>query len=96
MGGEDGGAAPAEALAPPPGQAPGAAPVDQHRPADIATNRNEKLVTALTSPMSPTETIPSLRRASTDSSLFSLTPVRGRPPAPPHPQVATTDTRPDC
>lgn len=80
MGGEDGGAAPAEALAPPPSQAPAPAPVDQHRPADLALNRNEKMVAALASPMSHTETIPSLRRASTDSSLFSLTPVRGRPP----------------
>lgn len=46
------------------------------------------MVAALASPMSHTETIPSLRRASTDSSLFSLTPVRGRP------RVAT-DTRPN-
>ncbi|KAK0741448.1 Bestrophin, RFP-TM, chloride channel-domain-containing protein [Schizothecium vesticola] len=65
MGGEDGGAAPAEALAPPPGQAPAAAPADQNRPADIAIIKHEKSLADLVSPLSPHDAGPPyLRRRS--------------------------------
>lgn len=64
MGGEDGGPAPAEALAPPAGQAPAAAPADQHRPADIAINKHEKSFPDLVSPLSHDADAPYLRRRS--------------------------------